>query len=176
MRRSRGCELPGTFNPPIIGELFYLHATPWPKLTGSCIELLISALKKTVTLVLKHTVDDKSYDGLLFHVINPKFHELEHLLRLTADELLVPQQKGHPVTYNHYFTDCVQKARETHLRSDVRKKLRDFFPSQPFKTRQETHSFIMEELITALSIQTNTDKEIFASSEATDCMTAYYKV
>jgi hypothetical protein len=28
MRRSRGYELPGTFSPLIIGELFYIHAKP----------------------------------------------------------------------------------------------------------------------------------------------------
>jgi hypothetical protein len=127
--------------------------------------------------MLKDIVDDKSYDGLLRHIINPKFDELEHSLRSKADELLEPQRKGHPITYNHYFTDCVQKARETHLRKSFKKKLREFFPSPEFKqSSQESHTFDIEELVAVLSVQTETDMEKFACSEATDCMMAYYKV
>ncbi len=177
MRRSRGCELPGTFSPLIIGELFYIHAKPWKDITTSCIEFLVSDLRKAVTLMLKDTMDDKSYEGLLRHVINPKFDELEESLRSKADELLEPQQKGHPITYNHYFTDCVQKARETHLRRSVKTKLREFFPSTVFgHNHRETHTFNIEELVAVLTVQTETDMEKFACSEATECMMAYYKV
>ena len=88
MRRSRGCELPGTFSPLIIGELFYIHAKPWKEITTSCIELLTSDLRKAITLMLKNTVDDKGYEGLLRHIINPKFDELEEYIRSKAEELL----------------------------------------------------------------------------------------
>ena len=87
------------------------------------------------------------------------------------------QRKGHPITYNHHFIDCVQKVRETHLRRSVKKKLREILPSPTFKqARQETHTFHMEELVAALAVQTETDMEKFACSEATDCTMAYYKV
>lgn len=177
MRRSRGCELPGTFSPLIIGELFFIHAKPWKEVTTSYIELLISDLRKAVTLVLKDTVDEKSYEGLLRHVINPTFDELEESVRSKADEILQPHRKGHPITYNHYFIDCVQKARETHLRRSVKQKVSEFFPSPTSKqSHQETHTFDLEELVSALTVQTETDMEKFACSEATDCMIAYYKV
>ena len=32
VRRSRGCELPGTFNPLVIGDLFYQQSKPWKRL------------------------------------------------------------------------------------------------------------------------------------------------
>ena len=77
MRRTRGCELPGTFSPMIIGELFYIHASPWQTITTSFVDSLVPDLRKAVTLILRGIVDDKSLDGLLRHVINPKFDELE---------------------------------------------------------------------------------------------------
>ena len=127
--------------------------------------------------MLRDTVDNKAYEGLLHHIINPKFDELEEFLRSKADELLDPQRKGHPITYNHYFTDCVQKAREAHFLKSVKQKLRKFFPKPAYgEGRKETHTFDIEELGAVLAIQTETDMEMFACSEATDCMTDYYKV
>ena len=77
MRRTRGCELPGTYNPLIIGELFYIHAKPWHNITMSCVNSLVLDLRKAVSSMLRSTVDDKSLEGLLRHVVNPKFDELE---------------------------------------------------------------------------------------------------
>ena len=177
MRRTRGCELPGTFSPLIIGELFYIHASPWQTITTSFVDSLIPDLRKAVTLILRGIVDDKSLEGLLRHVINPKFDELEASLRSKVDELLEPQRKGHPITYNHYFTDNVQKARDSHFRRSMKKKLRELFPSPIFnQSRQETHTFDIDELAGALATRTEADMEKFACSEATDCMVAYYKV
>ena len=177
MRRSRGCELPGTFNPLIVGELFYLHSEPWDDITTNYIELLLSDLQKAVLPMLKNVVDDKSCEGLLRHLINPRFDELETTLRSKTAELLDPQRKGHPITYNHYFIDCVQKARERHRQNALKKKLREFFPSKSRNlSGEETHSFNVDALVDSLAAETESDMEKFACSEAIDCMLAYYKV
>ncbi|KAK5262631.1 hypothetical protein LTR96_011823, partial [Exophiala xenobiotica] len=46
MRRTRGCELPGTFSPLIIGELFYIHAKPWQDIATSCVDARVLDLRK----------------------------------------------------------------------------------------------------------------------------------
>ncbi|MCJ1474752.1 hypothetical protein MMC13_003412 [Lambiella insularis] len=177
IRRSRGRELPGTFNPLIISELFYLHSKPWNHITGSYIETLLSDLQKAILPILSEIVDDKSAEGLLRRVINPKFDELEAFLRSKSAELLGPQRRGHPITYNHYFIDCVQKAREQHRQKHLRQKLKKFFPRRSLNPAgQENHTFNLEELINSLAVETETDMEKFACSEAIDCMLAYYKV
>jgi hypothetical protein len=177
MRRTRGCELPGTFSPLIIGDLFYIHARPWHDLTAGCVDSLVVDLRRAVMLVLRDTVDDKTLEGLLRHVINPKVNELEASLRSKVDEILEPQRKGHPITYNHYFTDCIQKARDMHFQNSMKKKVREFFPRPQFnQNRRETHSFDIDDLVDALTTRTETDMERFSCSEATDCMIAYYKV
>ena len=177
MQRTRGCELPGTFSPLIIGELFYIHARPWENITTSCVDLLVLDLRKAVMLILHDTVDDKSLEGLLRHVINPKFDELEASLRDKVTELLKPQRQGHPITYNHYFTDCIQKARDAHLHKSIKKKLGEFFPNSLFKlSGRVTLTFDMDDLVGALTVRSERDMEKFACSEATDCMLAYYKV
>ncbi|RMD39935.1 hypothetical protein DV735_g5197, partial [Chaetothyriales sp. CBS 134920] len=176
MRRSRGCELPGTFSPLIIGELFYAHSKPWEEIANSWIELLVADVRKVVTLILKDTVDEKSFDGLLHHTINPKFDELEESLRSKTAELLQPQQKGHPITYNRVFTDIVQAARKAHLQKAIEQKLSDYFNVSVDEPGEVSRKVNILRLASTLTAETQTEMEIFACSEATDCMLAYYKI
>ncbi|OQV10939.1 Dynamin central domain-containing protein [Cladophialophora immunda] len=177
MRRSRGRELPGTFNPLIIGDLFYLQSRPWESIVTECIDNLLGDVRRAIMPILQGVLDEKSLRSLLEYVINPNLEKIEEALRVKATELLKPQQSGHPITYNHYFTESVQEAREEHLRRSLRENLREFFgkdyPSQ--ESWSQKYSFRMDELIAALGTQTEANMERFAASEAIDCMLAYYK-
>lgn len=178
MRRSRGRELPGTFNPLIIGDLFYLQSKPWESIVTGCIDALLEDVQKTIVPILRHVLDEKSLNGLMEHVLDPALDDMENSLREKTRELLKPQQSGHPITYNHYFTDGVQKARGDHLRRSITEKLMDFFADQ-YPGRESTtqrFTFKMDELIEAVGTETEASMERFAASEAVDCMQAYYKV
>src|SRR5438034_3589103 len=48
MRRSRGLELPGTFNPLIIGDLFYIQSRPWESIVEECINELLEDVQKAI--------------------------------------------------------------------------------------------------------------------------------
>lgn len=178
MRRSRGRELPGTYNPLIIGELFYLQSAPWEAIVNQQCEILLEDVQKAIVPILREVLDEKSVAQLLRHVIEPSLRKLEESLRSTTENLLKPQKAGHPITYNHYFTECIQKARERHFQKSLTEKLENFFgenyPSTP--SSKYSFAFRMDALIEALGTQTETDMERFACSEAIDCMTAYYTV
>ncbi|OAP61908.1 hypothetical protein AYL99_04111 [Fonsecaea erecta] len=178
MRRSRGRELPGTYNPLIIGDLFYLQSKPWESIVTGCIDDLLGDIRKAITPMLQEVLDEKSLRGLLEHLINPRLEKIEEEVRVKTAELLKPQQSGHPITYNHYFTESVQQAREEHLRRYIRERLMEFFGKEyPTGTESLPMKFIfkMNALIAALGTQTEANMELFAASEAIDCMLAYYK-
>ncbi|RMZ75103.1 hypothetical protein DV738_g5645, partial [Chaetothyriales sp. CBS 135597] len=175
LRRSKRRELPGTFNPLIIGELFYAHSEPWERIATSFIERLLADVRRAVTLILEATVDEKSFDGLVRHVINPTFDKMEESLRSKTDELLRPQQKGHPITYNQSFTARVQAARATHLQKVMERKLRKHFKMAE-DDRGGMQKINISKLASALATETETDWEILACSEATACMQAYYEI
>ena len=178
MRRSRGLELPGTFNPLIIGDLFYLQSRPWESIVEECINELLEDVQKAIIPIVKDTLDEKSLTGLLEHIINPSLDKIEGSLRAKTKELLKPQQSGHPITYDHYFTESVQKAREEHLRKSITERLKEFFGNNypSFGSSELNFRFRMSSLIDALGTQTEGSMERFACSEAIDCMQAYYKV
>jgi len=178
MRRSRGRELPGTYNPLIIGDLFYLQSRPWESITTACVNQLLEDVQRAIVPMLRNVLDEITITGLSDHVLNPALDEIEESLRSMAKELLKPQQSGHPITYNHYFTDSVQKARADHLRKSMTDRLKKFFRLQypEEESVPQKRSFRMDQLIEALTIETDANMEHFAASEAVDCMQAYYKV
>lgn len=178
LRRTRGRELPGTFNPLIVSDLFFLHSQPWKTIVSEYMELLLRDVRETVILILRAVLDSQSIEGLLKHFINPRLTELEDGVRAKAAELLKPQQMGHPITYNHYFVETIRAIRQQHLYESITKKLKDFFYDEyPVNPSDRTkHVFSMNALIEALGSQPDTDMEEFACSEAIDCMLAYYKV
>lgn len=177
MRRSRGRELLGMFNPLVVGDLFYLQAQPWAKLVTSCIETVLESVQRAVHLLIEDILDERTAQGVLAKIINPELAQLETALRYKTYELLAPQQAGHPITYNHYFTETVQQTREQHLRKHITQQLESFFGSRyADSAMQKNYTFSMSELIDSLSSQNEANMEIFACSEAIDYMQAYYKV
>ena len=174
MRRSRGKELPGTFNPLIIGDLFYLQSRPWESIVTECIDTLLEDVQKAIVPVVRAVLDEKSSSGLLEHIINPSIERIEALLRKKTEELLRPQKSGHPITYNQLFIEIVQKTREEHRRKFIRDKLKAFFGRNYGSTIYQEIN--MESLIVALGTETEESMEHFACSEAIFCMQAYYTV
>lgn len=178
MRRSRGRELPGTFNPHIIGDLFYLQSKPWESIVAECIDELLKDIQKAIMPIIHDILDEKSITGLLEHILNPGLDKIEESLRVKTKELLNPQQSGHPITYNHDFTATVQRAQQKHYQKSIREKLKGFFGNSypKYQSAERSFTFSMDGLIDALGAQTEGDMERFACSEAVDCMQAYYEV
>lgn len=178
VRRNRGRELPGTFNPLIVGELFYQQARPWEMIVGEYTDLLLRDVRSATILTLREVLDEHSVEGLLKHFVNNRLSQLEDDVRAKTAELLKPQQAGHPITYNHQFIEIIQKARDQYLRDSVTKKLKAFFganyPGDPYSSSKL--AFCMKDLIDSMSFQTETDMERFTCSEAINCMLAYYQV
>ncbi|EXJ65394.1 hypothetical protein A1O7_01735 [Cladophialophora yegresii CBS 114405] len=178
MRRSRGRELPGTFNPHIVGDLFYLQSKPWESTVMECIDMLLKDVQKAIIPIIQGVLDEKTIKGLLEYILNPGLDKIEASLRVKTKELLRPQQSGHPITYNNSFTESVQRARQEHYQRSIREKLRAFFGTKypRFPSSENQFVFSMGNLINALGTQTADDMERFACSEAIDCMQAYYEV
>ncbi|KAL9110430.1 MAG: hypothetical protein Q9227_004974 [Pyrenula ochraceoflavens] len=175
MQRTRGCELPGTFNPHIIGELFFEQSRPWGELVCGFMNDVLNATTATIHLILVHVADPLTGDNLLRRVVNPALAEIRQNLDDRVKELLEPHQHGHPITYNHYFTDNIQKARQDASRKHINKKLTAFFnPSSHGNVVNA--AFKISSLTKSIMQDTEKDMDRHACSEATDCMLAYYKV
>ena len=80
MKRTRGCELPGTFSPQIVGELFFEQSKPWKAIVEVTMERLLDAARTTLNMVLDYTCDQQTADGLLRTIINPSMEPVKETL------------------------------------------------------------------------------------------------
>jgi len=173
MRRNRGRELPGTWNPMIIVELFRDQCQPWKNIIGLCIAEIIRAVRQVTSSILEHVSVGEITEGILRDIINPKMEILTQNLQEKVSEILHPHYSGHPITYNHYLTDTVQKAQEQRYLSTVEAALRNSGGIKRINNNTHVDYGVMARAITQ---QVERDMERVASSQAVDYMEAYYKV
>ncbi|KIX04462.1 uncharacterized protein Z518_05330 [Rhinocladiella mackenziei CBS 650.93] len=180
MNNNRGRELPGTFNPDIIGELFFDQAKPWEEIIHYTREQLMKAAERTIDLLLEHLADPATAAALQRHLIGPHMEEISKSLHLKAEEVLRPYVKGHPLTFNEYFIENIQKKRRMETRKLMAKKISSFFGKDPEveldSSRIFEGKFNVRALLDALVLEIEVDADRFACVEATNAMEAYYEV
>lgn len=93
MKRSRGCELPETYNPQIIRELFYEQSKPWK----AHVKHLVTQIWDTMMLVLNmgidHMADETTAARLRTHIIQPAIEVLKKKLEDMIGVILTPYQR-----------------------------------------------------------------------------------
>ena len=89
-RRSRGRELPGTFNPLIVGDLFFQQSRPWKALVDNHCRKLLDAVRDCLELILSHVADEATSLALSRSVLGPKVDKLRRALSEKAAELVRP--------------------------------------------------------------------------------------
>ena len=177
MRRTRGRELPGTFNPMIVADLFREQSVPWEAIIQSHIDRVWKAARDFLSLAAIYIADAATSKVLFQEIFEPALNQLLGSLNIKTAELLTPHQKSHPITYNHYFTETLQQVRNQRSKNEYSRIVENFFG---VSTLEPVHYLDqhkdLRELVTALVQNTQPDMNRFACSEALDCMEAYYKV
>lgn len=77
IQRNLGRELPGTFNPLIVGEMFSVQCQPWEALAKNYVETIVSLAHKTLLTVLKHVADCDTGERLAVKFVNPAMIEID---------------------------------------------------------------------------------------------------
>ncbi|KAL2040034.1 hypothetical protein N7G274_007437 [Stereocaulon virgatum] len=176
MRRTRGRELPGTFNPMIVADLFLEQSVPWEAIIRSHIDRVWKAAGDFLSLAAIHIADAATSKVLFQKIFEPALNQLLGSLNVKTAELLTPHQKSHPITYNHYFTETLQKVRNERSKNEYSRIVKNFFGVSTLEPDYIDRHKDLRQLVTALVQSTEPDMNRFACSEALDCMEAYYKV
>ncbi|XXH01461.1 hypothetical protein Hte_007821 [Hypoxylon texense] len=170
MRRTRGCELPGTYNPLIISELFHEQCTPWRSWLEAFSDKIFHAVEFTVNAALSHILDEDTKVKLWGELISDALDQLNRQLRNKVNEILRPHEDGHPITYNHYLTENVQKIRSNRFRENLMRGLKEAGVGNGFPSTS------IQQCLDAVVRHTEADMEALSCSDAVDWMEAYYKV
>ena len=184
LRKSRGRELPGMFNPLIVGDIFHQQSEPWDSIAQEHLQATYYAVKNFLELVVAHLTDETVADNLLREILNPIMSQKMARVQDKLQELLAQNQSGHPITYNHYFTENIQKARQEGMRKQLMGRLQGLMSKYTTKPVSNNESFAglsasnltIEDLLSTLIPSNEADMDRYACSEILLCMEAYYKV
>jgi hypothetical protein len=174
LERSRGYELPGTFQPVLISQLFWEQSGPWEEIAFLHITKVAGVCKEFIDNVLDDAVPAEFRDRLVALNVDAA---LRKSLADAKDELrkILKDKARHPSTYNHYFTTTIQKMR---LRKhQVLMKAASVASETAIKDEKDRPRVYIDpgKLVTQLDKSIETDMDVFSSQEALDMQRAYYK-
>lgn len=183
MEKTRGRELPGMLNPMIIADLFREQSAPWEAIAWAHVQSTWIAAREFLKDAIHHVTDPNTSKKMWDLVLATRLDAVLVSLKAKTAALLKPHQDGHPITYNHYFTDTLQKIRLERQKGEltpVVQKFLDGLQSDIAQTRSY-HVCIsdagrVENLVGQLINKTEPNMTHFAASEAIDALEAYYKV
>jgi len=103
LERSRGYELPGTFQPMLISQLFWEQSQPWEKIALEHITKVARACKTFVYAVLQHTAPAEFLPRILGLSVDAA---LKNSMLAARDEMkkVLADKSRHPMTYNRKFS------------------------------------------------------------------------
>ncbi|KAI0021407.1 P-loop containing nucleoside triphosphate hydrolase protein [Xylariomycetidae sp. FL0641] len=170
---TRGRELPGQTNPLVVSELFSQQCKPWRRLAGRVCERVCAAAFAVVKSTVQHIVDESSAGAIIRDMIDPSVKAMGKDLARKVDELLELHVSGHPITYNHYLTENVQKAQNERHRKQLDEMLKNYARTDDLDQHLEFNAM---HLLDKLVSFTEPNMDEYACSMAIDMMEAYYKV
>ncbi|OAA37488.1 GTPase effector domain, GED [Cordyceps fumosorosea ARSEF 2679] len=104
-------------------------------------------------------------------------HVLEKVLHEKLSGLLKPHRTGHPITYNHYFTEALQNIRKEREKCRLAALIQEEFGAVSLVSKTSiSRTMDFGQFLERLLDPREADMDHFAASDALDCLDAYYKV
>jgi hypothetical protein len=173
---SRGRELPGSYNHVVLSELFHEQCSRWHAVSREHLATVFSIVDKFVSAALDHIiVDDQVRSGVKRRVRQALDTSLEkareELRKILADE------QAHPITYNHYYTDNIQKARQDASRKSLQASMDHAVATEwNGKLHVSNTPVDLTKLCSSLKSNLVVDMTEQACEESLAALNAYYKV
>lgn len=172
MSRSRGKELPGTFNPLIIGDLFAKQCTRWKAFAVQCLEDILDATEELIDDILE-TVAATQTRVAIRGTIDMGMEAIKLELKRKTGQILENHVNGHPITYNRQLIDEVQKVQAERRAKHLETMMVETF-GQDWEIDQP--AYYPSKIVDLIRNVTDVNMENYASSLAVDYTEAYFKV
>lgn len=110
LANNRGTELPGSFNPRLIGELYQIQSQNWGKLAVHHIAHIAALCEAFCNALRNHIAPRRTSNGYLDNIIEEALTGRVQAAKVELGKIL-EDEKCPPLTFNHYYTLTIQKAR-----------------------------------------------------------------
>lgn len=167
--RSRGRELPGSFNPLLVNELFQDQSSQWEKFARLHVETIWKESEKFLEKVLSSLTDDETFQSVFNHFIDHRTRESLKRANESLDRLLMDKGRQ-PITYNHYYTDTLHDLRWNREYERLVERL------EAARNHSGYWHHNLTDLAKSLMPAKESNMDNYACLELLDSMQAYYKV
>jgi hypothetical protein len=116
---SKGRELPGTFTPLLVGDLFIRQSTNWKPFALDFVEDVWNIVKQFLDDVLVHVANESVRQALLERIIDPAMDKILVKLGDKVTELHSPYARGIPATLNPRFVKELENRRSQQAENPV---------------------------------------------------------
>ncbi|TIC93552.1 Interferon-induced GTP-binding protein Mx3 [Colletotrichum higginsianum] len=168
--QTRGRELPGNYNHVLLAELFHEQSSPWRKIAENHVSEVVDGVCKWVhQAVFRLFPEDRLRRDLEMicqeRLERCRAHAFEELRKILLDE------ERHPITYNHYYTDNIQKARTDSQKAAFQGVMNGLTSRYDMRISEDR-----DQLIKILQPKMCVNMDQQACEEALAGLNAYYKV
>ncbi|KAL9627404.1 MAG: hypothetical protein Q9164_007617, partial [Protoblastenia rupestris] len=176
--RTRGKELPGNFNPLLVGELFWEQSSKWQQMAERHVEGVAEVCNRFLDALLREKCPKDVYTRLWSS-------KIEDVLKLRLDgstremEKIMEDIKSYPITYNHYYTDTIKKRRrereEKVLANCIDNATQHIAPTE-YHSYHASAQADSKKAAREYSDKVDPDMENHSCEEALDCLHSIYKL
>ena len=114
---SHGCELPGLFDPLLVGAIFRLQSVHWHEIADAYLKDVMDVVNEFLTATISDIAEPEVAVNIQELIFEEALEQKEHALKLKLEELLIPFQRRHPATMNPRFRAKLDKERRLHVAS-----------------------------------------------------------
>lgn len=172
--RTRGRELPGNY--VLLSELFHEQSSRWQSIAEDHVEKVNEVVSAFVNTVLLRLIREENVRREVSVLTSSG---LDERARLASQELvkIIADEKLQPITYNHYYTDNIQKARQDSLRKSIQQVMRGVIDDD-FNGKLHVSNTVpdMDKLLASLQRKVIVNMDDQACAEALAGLNGYYKV
>ncbi|KAJ4855291.1 dynamin family domain-containing protein [Trichoderma breve] len=177
MAHRRGRELPNSFSPAVVTDLFREQSKPWQAIVNRHVNKVWEAARVFVDHLISHISDSETSDAIMDAVVRPKMKAILANLLDKTTILLQLYRDDHPITYSD-FGEALQKIRMKRYSSQMDEVLQRHFSSVSLdSTSSHVSAYInFVSLKQELAQCNEPDLYRWSAAEALDSAEAYYEI
>ncbi|KAI9739905.1 MAG: hypothetical protein M1818_004961 [Claussenomyces sp. TS43310] len=176
--RTRGQELPGNFNPLLVGELFWEQSSNWYRMAEDHVESVADVCRRFLDILLRekcpNDIRSRLWSSRIQDPLKDRSDAAVQELTLLSTEL-----KSYPINYNHYYTDTIKKRRLARESAALAQSIEAATQHKRLAGCNSDHTSATIDVDLAIKTYSETidpDMEKHSCEEALDCLSAIYKV
>ncbi|KAI1375986.1 putative dynamin GTPase [Hypoxylon crocopeplum] len=173
--KTRGLELPGNYNHIFLAELFHEQSSRWPAIAEKLVQKVAEMVCKWIGQGISDTVPDDHVRHEVLGLCIIRFRGTE---RLATEELekLINDERKQPITYNHYYTDNIQKWRNESTEKILKPALSEAVGLEGTRPIHGNKTERVERVSHELQTKIVVNMVEQACNEAEMALNSYYKV